>query len=45
VANALRALGRYYLSVIPFDIAADPERARRCFSYAASYFGNADAQY
>ena len=23
----------------------DPERAREMFSYAASYFGNADAQY
>ena len=26
-------------------IKADPERAREMFSYAASYFGNADAQY
>jgi len=27
------------------EIKADPERAREMFSYAASYFGNADAQY
>jgi TPR repeat protein len=46
VANAFVALGRYYLSGIPNStIKADPERAREMFSYAASYFGNADAQY
>src|ERR1700754_3555871 len=46
VANAFVALGRYYLSGIPNSkIAADPDRAREMFSYAASYFGNADAQY
>jgi uncharacterized protein len=46
VANAFVALGRYYLSGIPNSkVAADPERAREMFSYAASYFGNADAQY
>ena len=46
VANALVALGRYYLTGIPNSkITADPERAREMFSYAASYFGNADAQY
>jgi uncharacterized protein len=45
VANAFVALGRYYLSGIPNKIKADPERAREMFSYAASYFGNADAQY
>ena len=28
-----------------FEIKSDPERAREMFSYAASYFGNADAQY
>ena len=40
------ALGRYYLSGIPNSkIKADQERARDMFSYAASYFGNADAQY
>jgi hypothetical protein len=46
VANAFVALGRYYLNGIPNSkVKADPERAREMFSYAASYFGNADAQY
>ena len=46
VANAFVALGRYYLSGIPNSkVKADPDRAREMFSYAASYFGNADAQY
>jgi len=46
VANAFVALGRYYLSGIPNSkVKPDPERAREMFSYAASYFGNADAQY
>ncbi|MFT4278832.1 MAG: sel1 repeat family protein [Rhodopseudomonas sp.] len=46
VANAFVALGRYYLDGIPNSkIKRDPERAREMLSYAASYFGNADAQY
>jgi len=46
VANAFVALGRYYLNGIPnTKVKSDPERAREMFSYAASYFGNADAQY
>jgi uncharacterized protein len=46
VANAFVELGRYYLNGIPNSkIKSDPERAREMFSYAASYFGNADAQY
>src|SRR5258708_1394047 len=46
VANAFVALGRYYLDGIPNSkIKPDTERAREMFSYAASYFGNADAQY
>jgi uncharacterized protein len=46
VANAFVALGRYYLTGIPNSkIKSDPDRAREMFSYAASYFGNADAQY
>jgi TPR repeat protein len=46
VAGAFVALGRYYLQGIPNSrVAADPERAREMFAYAASYFGNADAQY
>ena len=46
VANAFVALGHYYLNGIPNSkIKADTDRAREMFSYAASYFGNADAQY
>jgi len=46
VANAFVALGRYYLAGIPNSkIKVDPLRAREMLSYAASYFGNADAQY
>jgi TPR repeat protein len=46
VANAFVALGRYYLNGIPNSkIKPDTERAREMFSYAASYFGSADAQY
>ena len=46
VANAFVALGRYYLSGIPNSkVKPDQERAREMFSYAASYFGSADAQY
>ncbi|HEY0439208.1 MAG TPA: tetratricopeptide repeat protein [Xanthobacteraceae bacterium] len=46
VANAFVALGQYYLGGIPnSSVAPDPDRAREMFSYAASYFGDADAQY
>ncbi|HUI12718.1 MAG TPA: tetratricopeptide repeat protein [Xanthobacteraceae bacterium] len=46
VANAFVALGRYYLTGIPNSrIDANPDRAREMFDYAASYFGDADAQY
>src|ERR1700742_187781 len=46
VANAFVALGHYYLSGIPNSkIAADSTRARDMFGYAATYFGDADAQY
>jgi TPR repeat protein len=46
VANAFIALGQYYLDGIPnSQVKSDPARAREMFSYAASYFGNADAQY
>ena len=46
VANAFVALGRYYLDGIPNSrVKPDAARAREMFSYAASYFGNADAQY
>jgi TPR repeat protein len=46
VADAFVALGRYYLKGIPNStIKSDPARARAMFAYAASYFGDADAQY
>jgi TPR repeat protein len=46
VANAFVALGGYYVSGIPnSSITASPSRARDLFAYAASYFGDADAQY
>jgi hypothetical protein len=46
VANAFVALGIYYLDGIPSSpIKADPDRARDMFQYAASYFGDPDAQY
>ena len=46
VAEAFVALGDYYLVGIP-DIALvrDPSRAAGLFRHAASYFGDADAQY
>jgi hypothetical protein len=46
VANAFVALGHYYLDGIPKTaVKRDPSRAREMFSYAASYFGDPDAQY
>jgi TPR repeat protein len=45
VANAFVALGQFYLEGIPDTVKADPSRAREMFRYAASYFGDADAQY
>jgi len=46
VANAFVALGRYYLTGIPNSaVKSDSTRARQMFTYAASYFGDADAQY
>ena len=46
VANAFVALGQYYLDGIPkTPVKRDPDRARDMFAYAASYFGDADAQY
>ncbi len=46
VANAFVALGHYYLTGIPNSaVAQDTTRAREMFAYAASYFGDADAQY
>jgi uncharacterized protein len=46
VANALVALGIYYVDGIASSpVKPDPDRAREMFAYAASYFGDADAQY
>jgi len=46
VANAFVALGSYYLSGIPnSSIKPDAARAHEMFNYAASYFGDPDAQY
>jgi exopolysaccharide production negative regulator len=45
VADAFVTLGTYYQSGIPGEVVADPGRARRFFAYAASYFGDSDAQY
>jgi hypothetical protein len=46
VANAFVALGHYYLTGIPNSaVVQDTTRAREMFAYAASYFGDADAQY
>jgi TPR repeat protein len=46
VAEAFVALGGYYLDGIPpLVVTKDPVRAANLFRHAASYFGNADAQY
>jgi TPR repeat protein len=46
VANAFVALGHYYLEGIPkTSVKRDPERARQMYAYAASYFGDPEAQY
>jgi len=46
VANAFVALGNYYLNGISnSEIKPDAARAREIFNYAASYFGDPDAQY
>jgi TPR repeat protein len=40
------ALGNYYLEGIPdASIKPDIQRAREMYAYAASYFGDPDAQY
>jgi hypothetical protein len=46
VANAFVSLGHYYLSGIPNSkITPDAARAREMFNYAATYFGDAEAQF
>jgi hypothetical protein len=45
VADAFVTLGSYYQNGIPGHVPADPNLARRFFAYAASYFGDSDAQF
>jgi TPR repeat protein len=46
VANAFVALGHYYMTGIPnTKVTPDPARARNMYGYAATYFGDAEAQY
>jgi hypothetical protein len=46
IANAYVALGSYFLNGIPNSpVKPDPLRARDLYAYAASYFGDAEAQY
>lgn len=46
VSNAFVALGSFYLDGIRDTyVKSEPVRAREMFSYAASYFGDPDAQY
>ena len=46
VANGFVSLGGYYVAGIANSaIKANPQRARDLFAYAASYFGDAEAQY
>jgi hypothetical protein len=46
VAESFVALGKYYVDGIPAaDVPQDPVRAAHLFRHAASYFGDADAQY
>lgn len=45
-ANAMVALGKYYLTGIPeAGIAVDPYEARVMFTTAATYFGHSEAQF
>jgi uncharacterized protein len=45
VAKAFVEIGSYYLAGIAHYIKPDAARAHQMFSYAASYFGDPDAQY
>ncbi len=45
VSRAFVALGSYYQSGITDAMPANQTRARKFFTYAASYFGDAEAQY
>src|SRR3990172_10245208 len=46
VGEAFVALGQYYVDGVPdMSLAPNPSRAAGLFRHAASYFGDADAQY
>ncbi|WP_208994894.1 tetratricopeptide repeat protein [Roseibium hamelinense] len=45
VASAFVALGNYYRDGIGERVTANPARAKQIFTHAASYFGDADAQF
>lgn len=45
VASAFVSLGHYYTAGIGNVVRPDPSRAREMYQYAASYFGDPDAQY
>jgi TPR repeat protein len=45
LSNAFVALGLYHLEGIPETLKAEPNVARQMFHYAASYFGDPEAQY
>lgn len=45
VSSALVALGTYYLNGIEGTVPKNEARARQIFTHAASYFGDAEAQY
>ncbi|MGQ7791456.1 tetratricopeptide repeat protein [Faunimonas sp. B44] len=45
VADSFVSLGRYFQAGIPGGLQADLVRARRYYAYAASYFGEPEAQY
>ena len=45
VASAFVSLGNYYTDGIGSAVRPDPDRAREMYRYAATYFGDPDAQY
>jgi TPR repeat protein len=45
LSNAFVTLGLYHLEGIPGTLKAEPNVAREMFRYAASYFGDSEAQY
>jgi len=45
VSDSFVTLGSYFESGVPGTVKADPDKARHYYSYAASYFGDPQAQY